>query len=274
MSTDSVSVLGNYLRALSLSASHPRNVSRPAVTIARESGAGALAVAKLVAQQLDRDRPGDPPLPWTAFDRNLITKILEDHDLSRRIEEYMPEDSRFRITEAFEYLLGLHPPGWTLREYTKHTIRKLASNGNVILLGRAAPIITANMPTVLHVRLVAPFEFRVKNYAQFHGIGEEHAAHEVRAHDVAIRHYVRSYFNTNVSNQLHYDVVINTERIGFEGVANVICKALQDLWAKVRAEQGLLRPVESVNLSQTVDEASGIGKPPRGMSKSTSAANS
>jgi hypothetical protein len=255
MSADSVSVVGNYLRALSNSASHPRKISRPAVTIARESGAGGLTVAKLLAQRLDRDRPGDPPFPWTVFDRNLVSKILEDHDLSRRIEEYMPEDSRFRVTEAFEYLLGLHPPGWTLREYTKQTIRKLASNGNVILIGRAAPIITANMPTVLHVRLVAPFELRVKNYAQFRGISEERAAHEVRANDKAIRHYVRSYFNTDASNQLHYDAVINTGRISFEGVAGVICEALRDLLAKAGAEQELLHSVEYLNRSQTADKA-------------------
>jgi hypothetical protein len=269
MFTDSVSVLENYLRALSQSASHPRKVLRPAVTVARESGAGALTIAKLVAQRLDHDRLGDPPLPWTVFDRNLVTKILKDHDLARRIEEYMPEDSRFRITEAFEYLLGLHPPGWTLKEYTKQTIRKLASHGNVILVGRAAPIITANMPTVLHVRLVAPFEFRVKNYAQFHRINEEHAAHEVRANDAAIRHYVRSYFNTNVSNQLHYDVVVNTERIGFEGGADVICEALQDLLAKARTEQALRSSVEGVTCSQAADKASGVGKPLSGVSQST-----
>ena len=269
MFTHSVSVLENYLRVLSQSASHPQKVSRPAVTVARESGSGASTIVKLVAQRLDHDRPGDPPFPWTVFDRNLVTMILKDHDLSRRIEEYMPEDSRFRITEAFEYLLGLHPPGWTLREYTKQTIRKLASNGNVILVGRAAPIITANMPTVLHVRLVAPFEFRVKNYAQFHRMNEQHAAHEVRANDAAIRHYVRSYFNTNVSNQLHYDLVINTERISFEGAADVICQALQDLLAKARTEQGLLRSVEGVTYSQAADKGSGIGKPHHAVSKST-----
>jgi len=149
MFTHSVSVLENYLRVLSQSASHPQKVSRPAVTVARESGSGASTIVKLVAQRLDHDRPGDPPFPWTVFDRNLVTMILKDHDLFKENRGIHAEDSRFRISEAFEYLLGLHPPGWTLREYTKQTIRKLASNGNVILLGRAAPIITANMPVMM-----------------------------------------------------------------------------------------------------------------------------
>jgi MEDS: MEthanogen/methylotroph, DcmR Sensory domain len=63
------------------------------------------------------------------FDRDLIAKILEDHSLSKRIEEFMPEDSRFPLSESFEFLLGLHPRSGLLREYTKDTIRKLTITG-------------------------------------------------------------------------------------------------------------------------------------------------
>jgi Cytidylate kinase-like family len=231
MSVDSVSPLKNYLSALSLPRKRKSETPRPAVTISRESGAGALAVASLVANRLNLDCPGDVPCAWAVFDRNLITQILDDHSLSKKIEEFMPEDARFPLSEAFEYLLGLHPAGWTLREHAKDTIRKLATNGNVILVGRAGAIITADLPYVLHVRLVAPFEFRIRNYAQSQGIGEKRAVKEVRANDQASQRYVRSYFNTNVNNHWHYDLVINTASIGFECAAHVICTALQDLSA-------------------------------------------
>jgi hypothetical protein len=170
MVTDSVSVLKHYLDALSHPIAKPQEVSRPAVTISRQSGAGALAVANLVARQLNLECPADPPVPWAVFDRNLVSKILEDHSLSKKIEEFMPEGTRFPLSEGFEFLLGLHPPGWTLREYAKDTIRKLATNGNVILVGRGGAIITAQLHYVLHVRLIAPFDFRVRNFAASQGI--------------------------------------------------------------------------------------------------------
>jgi Cytidylate kinase-like family len=197
MSIHSVSPLKNYLNALSLPAKRKSETPRPGVTISRESGAGALAVARLAANELDLDCPGNPRRAWAVFDPNLITQILDDHSLSKKIEEFMPEDARFPLSEAFEYLLGLHPPGWTLREHAKDTIRKLATNGNVILVGRAGAIITADLPNVLHVRLVAPFEFRVRNYAKSQGISDIQAAKAVRANDGASQRYVRSYFNTN-----------------------------------------------------------------------------
>jgi Cytidylate kinase-like family len=243
---NSVSSLKNYLNALSLPAKRKSETPRPGVTISRESGAGALAVARLVANQLDLDCPGKPPRAWAVFDRNLITQILDDHSLSKKIEEFMPEDARFPLSEAFEYLLGLHPAGWTLREHAKDTIRKLATNGNVILVGRAGAIITADLPYVLHVRLVAPFEFRVRNYAQSQGISVKQAVKAVRANDGASQRFVRSYFNTNVRNQWHYDLVINAASTGFESAAHVICAAVQDLSLKGRHR---LRPNSQANQS-------------------------
>jgi hypothetical protein len=72
-------LLKNYLGALSVSTVQPREIPRPAIAISRESGAGALNVATLVAQELNTVCPGEPPCPWVVFTGNLPGKILEDH---------------------------------------------------------------------------------------------------------------------------------------------------------------------------------------------------
>lgn len=229
MSEKPVDLLKNYLGALSHSTVQPRKIPRPAITISRQSGAGALTVATLVAQELDIVCPGEPPRPWAVFTGNLPGKILEDHSLSNRIEQFMPEDFRFPLTESFEFLLGLHPRPGLLREYTKDTIRKLAVNGNVILVGRGAAVSSAGLAHVLRVRLIAPLQFRVRNFARSHGIPEQEAVRIVRANDVARRRYVRAYLNSDVTNALHYDLVINTASHGFERVARIICAAVVHL---------------------------------------------
>jgi hypothetical protein len=238
-------LLKNYLRVVSHSPAHPRKIPRPAITISRESGAGALAVAALVAQELSVVCPGDPPRPWAVFHRNLIGKILEDHCLAKRMEEYLPEDVRFPLTESFEFLLGLHPRSGVLREYAKDTIRKLAVNGNVILVGRGAAVITAGLPHVLRVRLVAPFEFRVRNFAQSHGISEQEAVRRVHANDAARRRYVRAYLHAEVTDALAYDLVINTASHGFAEVARMIGTAVVQLIWPDRGQKALPYPGEN-----------------------------
>jgi cytidylate kinase len=245
MSEKPVDLLKNYLGALSHSTVQPRKIPRPAITISRQSGAGALTVATLVAQELDTVCPGEPPRPWAVFTRNLAGKILEDHSLSKRTEQFMPEDFRFPLTESFEFLLGLHPRPGLLREYTKDTIRKLAVNGNVILVGRGAAVIAAGLPHVLRVRLVAPFEFRVRNFPRSHGIPEQEAVRIVRANDAARRRYVRAYLNSDITNALQYDLVINTQSHGFERAARIICAAVVHLVLQERGQKTPPRLAES-----------------------------
>jgi cytidylate kinase len=197
-------------------------------------------VAYLVAEQLDKECPGEPPCPWAVFDRNLASEILKDHKLSAKIERFMPEDTKFPLTDALEALLGLHPINWTLKEYAKETIRKLAMKGNVIVVGRGGAIVTASLPRILHVRLVAPFDFRVQHFAEFYRVTNEEATDLVRERDEARYRYVQSYFNADVNDQSHYHLVINTQRTGFEGSAQIISNALINRIVRVGPKKELV----------------------------------
>jgi len=226
MRKSSVDVFRRYVSAQSLPTVEQPRTPKPAITISRQTGAGAVTVARLVAQVLDLDCPGDPPCPWAVFDRGLVSKILEDHNLSKEIEEFMREDTKFPLTDALEALLGLHPLSWTLKEYAKETIRKLAVTGNVILVGRGAAAITTLFPRILHIRLVAPFHVRVRNFAEFNHITAEKASGLVRESDEARSRYVQSYFGADVDDPLQYHLVINTGRNSFQETAQIISHAL------------------------------------------------
>ena len=222
----SLDVFTPYLSAQTLPTVTVPSVPKPTITISRQAGAGAVTVARLVAEQLDKECPGEPQRPWAVFDRNLAAKILEDHNLSARLEQYMPEDTRFPLTDALEALLGLHPVAWTLKEYAKETMRTLAARGNVIVVGRGPAVVTAFLPRILHVRLVAPFDFRVQHFAEFYQTTVEKATHLVREKDEARRRYVKSYFNADVNDPSHYHLIINTKLNGFKGAAQIISHTL------------------------------------------------
>ncbi len=121
-------------------------------------------------------------------------------------------------------------------------IRKLATAGNVILVGRGGAMITAGLRHVLRVRLVAPFEFRVRNYVAMNRVSRQKAMRTVRGNDAANRQYIRSYFGSRVSNPLHYGLIINPESSGLERAARVICRALQELMADQSGKEGMPGP--------------------------------
>ena len=102
---------------------------------------------------------------------------------------------------------------------------RLASLGHVILVGRGANIITARMPQVFHVRLVAPWAARVEHLAEQNRVSQAEAARIAKSRYQARRAYVRRYFNAEIDEPTLYDLTLNTSRFGFALSADVIVQA-------------------------------------------------
>ena len=62
-----------------------------AITISRQTGSGGHAIAEQLAERL-RSQESPEAQPWAIFDRNLVEKVLEDHNLPARLARFMPED--------------------------------------------------------------------------------------------------------------------------------------------------------------------------------------
>lgn len=200
--------------------------SRRAVTISRQTGSGAHSIAEKLAALLQARSPKDAA-PWTVFDRNLVEKVLEDHNLPQRLAQFMPEDRVSEIADTIDELVGLHPPSWTLVRQTTETVLRLAELGSVILIGRGgAAIITSRLDYVFHVRLVGSLERRVKRTQELEHLSEKAALDLVRRQDRGRERYLKKYFHTDLHDPLLYHLIINTDRVSDEDAARMIADAV------------------------------------------------
>ncbi len=204
---------------------------RPAVTLSRQAGCGALVVAQKLAALLQPGLPPEDP-PWTVFDRNLMDKVLEDHNLPARLAKFLPEDRATELQDITDKLFGLRPASWTMIQLTSETILKLAALGNVILIGRAANIITAKLPQVVHVRLVAPLEARLKHCQEHYEMTAKAARDFCQREDEGRRRYLKKYFQSDLEDALRYDLTVNTGAVAFDTAAGLIADTVR---AKVKA---------------------------------------
>jgi cytidylate kinase len=106
------------------------------------------------------------------------------------------------------------------------TILKLAELGNVILIGRGANVVTAKLPHVFHVRLVGTLERRLIRVQEDHHLDRKAALPFLEKADRGRSRYVRKHFKAKIEDPLLYDMVINTDRIPCDLVAQVIGEAL------------------------------------------------
>ena len=196
-----------------------------AVAISRQCGSGALVVAEKLTGLLQAHSPKDAP-HWTVFDRNLMERVLEDHNLPKRLAKFLPEDRVSHLQDIMDELFGLHPPSWTIVHQTSETILQLAELGSVIVIGRGANVITAKLPRVLHVRLVAPIEKRVELTREFYGLTTK-AAREFRLREDRGRaRYLKKYFHADIDDPLLYHMTLNTGLMSYDQAARTIANAV------------------------------------------------
>jgi cytidylate kinase len=205
-----------------------REEVRPVITISRQAGAGAHAVAEELAGRLQPSMSRDAP-PWTIFDRDLVDRVLEDHDLPARLAAFMPEDAAARIAETVDQLFGVHPPSWVLVRKTADTILRLAHIGNAIVIGRGGNMVTAGLPFAFHVRLIGSVDRRTQYLQEHLHLDSRGAKEYLRAQDLGRGRYVRTYYGADIDDPLRYHLVINTDRVPYPEAAQMIAEAVSAL---------------------------------------------
>jgi cytidylate kinase len=137
----------------------------------------------------------------------------------------MPEDKISAIADTIDEIFGLHPPFWTLVEKTSQTILRLAEQGNVILIGRGANIITRELKHVFHVRLVGSLERRVEHVQELRRVGRREALDLIAREDRGRERYLKKYFGKHIDNPSLYHLTINTDAVSYEHAARMIAEA-------------------------------------------------
>ena len=201
-------------------------LSRPTLTISRQTGSGGRTIADKVAALLDAwEKPHH--CPWTVFDRDLVERVLADHNLPARIAKFMRQETTLGINAGVREILGVQPSQWTLVHYTTDTLLRLARMGGVILIGRGGSVVTSTLKNCFHVRLVAPLQKRVRQASEFYHMNESQAYEFVDSEDRERRRYLKKYFAEDIDNPLLYHLIINTDQMGFDGAAELIATAME-----------------------------------------------
>lgn len=193
----------------------------PAITISYQTGSGAHEIAARLAEVLQEAEPKGH-VPWTVFDRQLVEKVLEEHELPKALAKFMPEDRRSFIQDVMEELVGLRPPSWVMVPKIAETVLHLADAGHVILVGRGANFITARMPNVFHVRLIASLPKRIERVQASHGLTSEAATAFIKNEDRSRGRYVKEHFHKCVDDDLSYLLILNTDHISLADAAQLV----------------------------------------------------
>lgn len=193
----------------------------PAITISREAGTHAPQVCAAVVAHLNEHNPG--PQPWIEYDKKLVERVAQDHDLSEQLVEAVQERDRSFIERFASGLTGSTPDMQVAMKLAQ-TVRGLAAVGRCVIVGRGGQAILYGLPHVVHVRLVAPEAWRIEQYAKAHDVTPAAARSAIRQIDTDRSRFVKNHFNRDPKDLALYDLVINMASTSPEKAARAIAQ--------------------------------------------------
>jgi cytidylate kinase len=208
------------------------------ITITREYGAGGYEVAHGLAEALG----------WQLLDRNVLHQAaamehLPDAEFERLDEKAINLADRFR----------LHPPHEKYIRGLREVARQAATKGNVVLVGRGTGQLIDDTSNVLHLRLVAPREWRAQRMMQSEGWSLERALARCTEEDRNRERFMRYFFDDAPFQPARYAFVVNTGRVP---LSDVIASTV----ALVRAEAGAEVVATAKNRVLTLSRELGAGE--------------
>jgi cytidylate kinase len=115
----------------------------------------------------------------------------------------------------------------TLVKMTERVIAEAATEGRVVLVGRGAQALLATRPNALHVYVVASKPFRRKVAIERLDVDPAKVDKAIDDTDHQRDQYVKSHYGRDRQDLTQYDLVLNAERLGFDGAADVIAEEVR-----------------------------------------------
>ena len=193
----------------------------PCITISRQTGSGSYEVSERLINLLQL-KTKDNENHWTYFNKELMTKVIEDFKLPKIFSNYIAENKYNPISDAVSELLGVKPSEWTIVQKTTEIILQLASFGKTIIVGRGSNVIISKLPNCFHIRLVAPIENRINHVQDVFKYSKTEAMDYIKKEDENRRKYLKSHFYKEPEDPSLYHLILNTGKFNYDETAEMI----------------------------------------------------
>lgn len=196
----------------------------PFVTISREFGCECSLLAQRLQEILnERCRPF---FTWVAYDRELLDKVAGELHLSRGVIEAIDGHRRSEMSEVFDSILNQRPEDSVIVRKMAEVVRSLAIHGHTIIVGRGSHLITQDLRNGLHIRLVAPRDWRIQQAITDRGLSSEAAQRYIDQGERERQHYLKTFFAEDLAHPFHHDLVIDNSRFNLAQIAEIVFTAL------------------------------------------------
>ncbi len=196
------------------------------ITISRQFGAGGLTLGRMVSKKL----------AYNFFDNEIIQLVAKKAKVSTHWVESMEKEAGGKFQRFISQLVPKRLVDRILDDQRGYIdeeiyvdllheiIRKIADEGNAVILGRGSQYVLKNYGDAKHVLLVADKEYRIRFIEEKYDLFTKHAINSVNMEDKRRINLYRKFGKEDYDNPAHYHLVLNTGIVKLDKACELICR--------------------------------------------------
>jgi cytidylate kinase len=200
----------------------------PLVTISREFGCPSKLIARLLADTLNEyTKPKIKGTEWRFINKEVITEAAQELHLDpSRIQHLFNAERKGLLSDIFDSFSDHYNSALKIKKTIQGVVKTIAQKGNIILVGRAGVAITHDQRNALHIRLLAPLEWRASGVSYRRGITESEAIHLAIENDKRRIALIEMFLGRHFSLDL-FDLVFNCRKFSPEEIVSGIIRMME-----------------------------------------------
>lgn len=201
----------------------------PVITIARETGCPGKKVAQRLTDVLNQRVQNKANYKeWKWVGKEIFVEAAKELNLEPgEVENVFKQTDRNIIDQILSAQSSkFYKNDKSIRKTIGQTIRSMANDGNVIILGRGGVALTRDIHKSLHIYLSAPLEWRVSVITQKQCCTPDEAKKLVVETDKRREEY-RDYFQGKGNDYTWFDVQFNCMTLCIDEIVDSIVKLME-----------------------------------------------
>lgn len=198
------------------------------LTISRQFGTGGLTLGKMVSEKLS----------FHFYDEEIIQLVAEKAKVSKHWVESMEKEAGGKFQRLISGLVSKSLIDRILDDQRGYideniyvdllhkVIRKLADEGDAVIIGRGSQYILKDNKDTRHVLLVADKRHRIKFIEEHYNLSTDKATRVVNTEEKKRTALYRKFGKEDYDQPAHYHMVLNMNKTDLQTAVKLMCRLI------------------------------------------------
>jgi len=200
---------------------------RPVVTISREFGCPSKLIAVMLTDALNKKNKEKKSPFWQFINKEVVEEAARKLDIKTMdMNSALSYAEKGLMKDILQSFTPRYVNSFKLKKTLDDVIKSIAQQGNIVIVGRGSVVILRDRPCTLHIRLMAPLDWRVKGISGSKGITEAEALKMATDMDKKRTALIELLLDRKADHNL-FDIVYNCSTLSKEEVVHSIINIME-----------------------------------------------